>query len=236
MSEGGQPLKSGMDATKFFSAVGAVALYIGLLFDFGYFWGFDLNFFMLLSYKDHLAVLAFFAVPCLFVAFLFAAFRLKTQKVDFVMCCWIGLLFLVLSATGPITAPYVYPTLIHAAFWFKGLSYFLLISYLTAVMLDPFYSPEDRRAPQGGIGMAWVGFVLLIWMFGNFFYRAQVTVNQFETEVTFAPEGKTEGRPQPAPLVRAIDNGFFMVLPDAPDRVVFVKKDAVIMLSIKVRK
>jgi hypothetical protein len=59
MSE--QPLKSGMDTTKFFSAVGTAALYIGLLFDLGYFLGFDLNFFMLLIYKDHLAVLAFFA-------------------------------------------------------------------------------------------------------------------------------------------------------------------------------
>jgi hypothetical protein len=56
-----QPLKSGMDTTKFFSAVGTAALYIGLLFDLGYFLGFDLNFFMLLIYKDHLAVLAFFA-------------------------------------------------------------------------------------------------------------------------------------------------------------------------------
>lgn len=233
------PKKDEIDTTKLVSVVGATALYIGLLYDFGYFWGFDLNFFTFLSYKDHIAALVFFAVPCLFLAFLFTGFRIrsKTHRFDFAMCYWIALLFIAWTVTGPLVAPVLSPAFISFAFWFKGLSLPFLIAYLTALILGFFIAPKDskeRMAAQTWIGLVFVGLSLLIMMFGSFLYRAAVSGSQFETEVTLAPDGKTETRPQHAHIVRAIDGGIFMVLQDAPDRIVFVKKDAVLMLSKKV--
>ena len=223
---------------KFASALAALALYIGLLFDFGYFWEYNLNYFMLLSYKDHLAALAFFAVPCISLALFFVEFR-RSQKFDYFMCGWIVLVGFLWTVTGPMMAPNLPLVVIQVAFWVKGFSYFFFICYLTAIILGFFLFREngEKREPvPRRVGLAVFGFFLLIQMFGNFFYRSTARLNEFETEVTFAADGKSEATPQPAHLVRAIDSGFFLVLQAAPDRIVFVKKDAVVMLSMKVRK
>jgi hypothetical protein len=155
------------------------------------------------------------------------------------MCCWIALVFFVFGFTGKLVAPILPQAVNTFALWFKGLSYFFLIPYLTAVTLDFFFAFMDSEQPRPATGPeagAFLGLIVLILMFGNFYYSVQVTARQFETEVTLAPDNKAESRPKPAHIVRAIDNGFFMILQDAPDRVVFVKKDTVIMLSMKVQK
>ena len=234
-----QSTKDDMNSTKFFSAVGATALYIGVLFDVGYFWGFDLNFFTFLSYKDHVAALIFFALPCLLFAILFAGFRIRSQnhKFDTVMCFWIGLVLIAWTVTGSLIAPFLPPAFPNFAFWFKGASLPFLIAYLTALIMGFFMCPEgskERRDAQAWIGLVFLGLALMIMMFGGFCYRAMVSGSQFETEVTLALDGKIASRPQSAHIVRAIDNGIFMVLQDAPDHVVFVKKDAVVMMSKKV--
>jgi hypothetical protein len=241
MGEDSLPPKDDIDTTKLFAAVGATALYIGLLFDFGYFWALDLNYFTLLSYKDHLAALALFAVPCLFLAFLFAGFRIrsKSQRFDFAMCCWIALVFIIWTATAPLIAPVLSPVFTNFAFWFKGLSLPFLIAYLTALILGFFITPKgskERKDAEAWIGLVVIGLAVLIMMFGSFWYRAAARGSQFETEVTLTADGKTESRPQNAYIVRVLDGGIFMILQDAPDRVVFVKKDAIVMLSKKVKR
>jgi Ca2+/Na+ antiporter len=148
-----------MDTAKFFSAVAGTALCIGLLFDAGYFLSFDTNYFMLLSYKDHLSVLALFAVPCLFVAFLFLVFRTgrpnqsksesESHKFDIAMGCWIALV-LFLSVMPLTTSSFPFPAVIKFAFWFKGLSSFFLLAYLTAVILGAFLTPKGSDPVGSG--------------------------------------------------------------------------------------
>ena len=67
---------------------------------------------------------------------------------------------------------------------------------------------------------------------------------EFETEVTLSlgekadSSGKTETQPpptRPARLVRAIEGGFFFVFPNASNRISFVGKDVVKMLSAEVK-
>jgi hypothetical protein len=231
-----------MDTAKFFSAVAGTALYIGLIFDLGYFGKFDMNFFMLLTYKDHLSVLALSAVPCLFFAFLFFVVRTgrtnqsqnqsqskrESHKFDIFMCCWIAFFIIVLATTGPATS-FLPPAVTKFAFWFTGFSSLFLLAYLTAAILGTVITPKE--SDKAWVGAALLGLAWMIWLFGGFVYRASVINRQFDTEVTLAPDGKTAGRPQSAHIVRAIDRGFFMVLQDAPDRVIFVKSDSVVMVS-----
>jgi Ca2+/Na+ antiporter len=229
-----------MDTAKLFSAVAGTALCIGLLFDAGYFLSFDINYFMLLSYKDHLSVLALFAVPCLFVAFLFLVVRTgrpnqsksasESHKFDIAMGCWIALV-LFLSVMPLTTSSFPFPAVIKFAFWFKGLSSFFLLAYLTAAILGAFLTRKGSDQVGVGLGLAFFSLPCMILIFGGYVYRASVINRQFDTEVTLAPDGKTAGRPQSAHIVRAIDRGFFLVLQDAPDRVIFVKSDSVVMLS-----
>jgi hypothetical protein len=64
--------KTSMDFTKLAAIVTGIAFAIGLLFNIGYFTALDLKLFPLLSYRDHLNTLVFFApfvivliFPCL---------------------------------------------------------------------------------------------------------------------------------------------------------------------------
>jgi hypothetical protein len=70
---------------------------------------------------------------------------------------------------------------------------------------------------QGMIGVAAIGLIYFITVFGNYHYRLNLEASQFEMEVTFKPEDKTPSPPESAHLVRAIDDGLFLVFKDAPD-------------------
>src|ERR1700685_4089195 len=73
-----------MDTAKVASVVTGIAFVMGLLYNFGYFAAIDLNFFTLLSFKDHLNVLVFFVPPSLLVAVVFGVHRRKVPKLDYV--------------------------------------------------------------------------------------------------------------------------------------------------------
>jgi len=79
---------------------------------------------------------------------------------------------------------------------------------------------------------------------GNFQFVTDMAGVEFETEVTLSlgekadSSGKTETQPpptRPARLVRAIEGGFFFVFPNASNRISFVGKDVVKMLSAEVK-
>jgi hypothetical protein len=124
-------------------------------------------------------------------------------------------------------------------FWFRGISSLFLIPYLIAVIIEFFSSDaqaqQDSRK-QRGMGLSIAGLVIFLIMFGNFSGHVAVRAWQFEVEVKLATDDKTASLPRPAHLVRAIDDGFFLIFQDAPDRIAFVRKDAVNMLSRKVQK
>jgi hypothetical protein len=83
-----------------------------------------------------------------------------------------------------------------------------------------------------------------IGVLGNFQFVTDMAGVEFETEVTPSlgekadSSGKTETQPpptRPARLVRAIEGGFFFVFPNASNRISFVGKDVVKMLSAEVK-
>ena len=216
-------------------AVG-IAFVIGVLYNFGYLLSLDLNFFTFLSYKDHLTVLVFFAAPCLAMAFFFAVYRRKIPKLD------LAAAFLAIGTVSTLTIrgeTNGLPALDTFFFWFRGLSSLLLIPYLSAVIVA-FFARDDwseqSAGKQGVIGLSIIGLMVFIVMFGNFRGHTDAGGGEFGVEVTIASDDKTASTPRPAHLVRAIDDGFFLVLQDAPDRVAFVRKDGVKMLSKKMQK
>jgi len=229
MAFGGQPT----DTTKMASVAVGIAFVIGVLYNFGYFVSLDLNFFTFLSYKDHLTVLVFFAAPSLVMAFFFAAYRRKQPWLDQV-AAFLAIItvstWVVRDEAGGL------PTLNAFFFWFRGLSSLFLIPYLTAVIVE-FVASDDwsKAGKQGVLGLSIIGLMIFIVMFGNFRGHTDVRGDQFGVEVTLASDDKTPSPPRPARLVRAIDDGFFLIFQDAPDRIAFVRKEGVRTLSKKVR-
>jgi hypothetical protein len=225
-----------VDTTKVASVSVGIAFVIGVLYNFGYFASLDLNFFTFLSYKDHLTVLVFFAAPCLVMALLFGAYRRKIPKLDqaaaflavIAIAVWVGRV----ETAG-------LPSVNAFFFWFRGISSLFLIPYLSAVIVEFFASDDwskQSAGKQGVIGLSIMGLMVFIVMFGNFRGHTDVGGGQFGVEVTLTSDDKTPSLPRPARLVRAIDDGFFLILQDAPDRIAFVRKDGVRMLSKKVQK
>ena len=225
-----------METPKLASIAVGIAFAIGVLYNYGYFMGLDLNFFTFLSYKDHLAVLVFFAGPCLLLALLFGAFRSKKPKVDYVAGALAVFTILSWLERNEIA---LLPSLSAFVFWFRGISSFLLIPYLSAVIVA-FFSSDNWHQQSGGkqglIGLSIIGLMVFIVMFGNFSGHAAMIEDHFETEVTLASDEKTPNPPRPAHLVRAIDDGVFLIFPEAPDRIAFVRKEEVKILSKKVQK
>lgn len=224
-----------MDTTKVASVAVGMAFVIGVLYNFGYFVSLDLNFFTFLSYKDHLTVLVFFAAPSLVMALLFGAYRRKHPWLDQV-AAFVAIVCIVTWAVRDEAAGL--PALTAFFFWFRGISSLFLIPYLTAVIVDFFASDWSKQSAgkQGVVGLCIIGLMVFIVMFGNFRGHTDVRGDQFSVDVTLASDDKTPNPPRPARLVRAIDDGFFLIFQDAPDRIAFVRKDGVKMLSRKVQK
>jgi hypothetical protein len=76
----------------------------------------------------------------------------------------------------------------------------------------------------------------LMIMFGNYMYWRDVGSSQFDTEVTLGSDKEAAELPHSAHVLRAVDEGLFLVWKETPGQVVFVKKDAVKMLAQNVRK
>jgi hypothetical protein len=112
-----------MDTTKYASVAIGIAFVIGVLYDFGYFVGLDLNFFTFLGYKDHLTVLVFFAAPSLVMALIFGGFRQKTPKLD-----WVAGSLAVLAIFSWIERDGLaaLPSWNAFFFWFRGIAALLL--------------------------------------------------------------------------------------------------------------
>lgn len=225
-----------MDTSKLASIAVGIAFAIGVLYNYGYFVSLDLNFFTFLSYKDQLTVLAFFAGPCLLMVVLFGAYRRKMPSLDYV-AGFLAIAAIVSWAEGDEVA--AIPSLGAFLFWFRGIAALFLVPYLSAVILD-FFTRADGPTPGGGkyglIGLSILGLMVFIVMFGNFRSHIDVASRQFEVEVTLASEDKAAALPRPAHLVRAVDDGMFLILQDAPDRIAFVSKDKVKILSKKVQR
>jgi hypothetical protein len=225
-----------MDTTKAASAGIGIALAIGVLYNYGYFLGIDLNFFTFFTYKDHLTTLVQFAPPGLVMAFFFAAYRRKYPWLDQAA----AFLAIVSIATWSVRdEAATLPSVNAFFFWFRGISSLFLIPYLTAVIVE-FFAGDDwskhSTGKQGIIGLCIIGLMVFMVTFGNFRRHTDVRGDQFGVEVTLASEDKTPSPPRPARMVRAIDDGFFFIFQDAPDRIAYVRKDGVKMLSRKVQK
>jgi hypothetical protein len=78
--------------------------------------------------------------------------------------------------------------------------------------------------------------VVILVLFGRYSYSTDIAGGLYEIDVTLASEDKTGVHPQPAHIVRAVDEGIFLVLQSAPGNLAFVKKDTVKMLSKKIEK
>ena len=206
-----------MDTAKLASVAVGIAFAIGVLYNFGYFAGIDLNFFTFLSYKDHLTVLVFFVPPSLLMALLFGVYRHKIPQLDWI-ARFLGMLVLISWTTRD--QGNAMPSLNAFLFWFRGIASLFLIPYLIAVIVEFFssadWAQQDARR-QGSMGVCIIGLLVFIMMFGNFCGHMAVRAWQFEVEVTLATNDKTPSLPQPAHLVRAIDDGFFLILQSAPD-------------------
>jgi hypothetical protein len=225
-----------MDTTKTASVAVGIAFVIGVLYNFGYFVSLDLNFFTFLSYKDHLTVLVFFAAPSLVMAFFFAAYRRKYPRLD-QAAAFLAIISIVTWTVRDEAAGL--PTVNAFFFWFRGISSLFLIPYLTAVIVE-FFTGDDlskqSTGKHGVLGLSIIGLMIFIVMFGNFRGHTDVRGDQFGVDVTLASDDKTPTPARPARLVRAIDDGFFLIFQDAPDRIAFVRKEGVKMLSRKVQK
>lgn len=231
-----------METPKLLSAIAGVALAVGAIYNFGYFSSLGLNFFTLLTYKDHLTTLVFFAAPCLFLALLFYGWRRKNSKVDYFAVGWIGMVFALWAEKGEIAS---FPKLEAIAAWFMGFSSFFLTAYLIAVIFDFVTSGDLKKSgsnAQRFIGLAVIGLGIFVFIFGNYRYHTDISGSQFETEVVFDSGKKADDATsavdalQPAHLVRVIDEGVFLILNSAPDRVIFLKKDSLKMLAQKVQR
>jgi hypothetical protein len=228
-----------MDITKVGTIVVAVGFVAGVLYNFGYFWGLGPNFFTFLNYKDHLSVLVFFAGPWLLLSLFCIGWRNGPSKkiLDWVARGWT---FLVLVAWLERNELAAFPSFASAVFWFRGFSSFLLITYLTAVVFD-FFSTFQLGKTNATADAYTLLIILLMMalmvMFGNYMYWRDVGSRQFDTVVTLSSDEKTAAAvPHSAHILRAVDEGIFLILKEAPDRVVFVKKDTVKMLAMTVRK
>jgi hypothetical protein len=73
-----------MDTSKAAAIAVGIAFAIGVLYNYGYFVGLDLNFFTFLSYKDHLTTLVLFVPPSLLMALFFGVYRRKIRQLDYV--------------------------------------------------------------------------------------------------------------------------------------------------------
>ena len=234
-----------MDITKVGSVVVALAFMAGVLYDYGYFLGLGLSFFTFLTFKDHLTALVSFAGQGLLLMVIIGGLRgtkgTKRQKViDGIAVAWIAVVIYLWTAKDELA---IIPRASGYAFWFRGFSSFILIAYLIAVILEFFASGKlsEKTGPQMGlIGMAALVLMALLVMFGSYSYWGDVAGNQFETELTITSDDKAASDaatvPQAAHLVRAIDEGMFVVFKEVPGRIVFVRKDAVKTLSRNVRK
>jgi hypothetical protein len=221
-----------MDIAKLIAGVGAAAVSIGVLYNFGYF-NHHLNFFALLSYKDHLTTLVFFAAPCLFFALLFSA--LRGPRLDKWMVVWIVVVIAAWSGTDEISGT---PTFQAIVYLFIGVSSFFLVAYLTAVVFD--FATSGALGTSGSlaqklIGPAVAGLIVFIIMLGSSRYRADASGSHFDTLVTISADDKTPAKPEAARLVRVVEDGIFLIFKDEPGRIVFVRKEAVKMVSEEAR-
>jgi hypothetical protein len=220
-----------MDTAKAASLVTGIGFSIGLLYNYGYFWGLGPGFFALLTYKDHLMALVFFAAPCLVLALLFTSYRDRYPKLDIVMAVWIVSVIGIWSGMNALAG---LPRFTRLVAWFIRGSSFIFISYLIAVILDHALSAkltlENKIAKSVPLGMVLV--VMLI-MYGRYTYRVDIAEGAFDTQITLSSDSKAETAAQPARIVRTIDDGMFLILQSAPDRIVFVKKDVVKMIARK---
>ena len=220
-----------MDTAKVASLVTGIGFSIGLLYNYGYFWGLGPDFFALLSYKDHLTALVFFAAPCLVLALLFTTYRDRYPKLDIVMAVWIVSVIGIWSGMNALAS---FPTFSRVVTWFIRGSSFIFISYLIAVILDHAMSVkltlENKIAKSVPLGLFLVAMLI---MYGRYTYRVDIAGGPFDTQVTLSSDSKPEASAQPARIVRTIDDGMFLILASAPDRIVFVKKDAVKMIARK---
>jgi hypothetical protein len=231
-------LEAVVDVTKIGSVAVGIAFMAGVLYNFGYFWGLGLNFFTFLNYKDHLAVLIFFAGPWLLLSLICVGWRSgpKKKTLDWVARGWTFLVLFAWLERGEIA---VFPHFASTVFWFRGFSSFLLVAYLTAVVFDFLSTFELGKTSAQAIASVFFIVVImmgLMVMFGNYMYWRDVESSRFDTEVTLASEDKTPSPPRSARLLRAVDEGLFLVLKDSPDRVVFIRKDDVKAISMDVRK
>ncbi len=226
-----------MDETTKIASIGVgIAFSIGLLYNYGYFTTLDPNFFTLLSYKDHLTALVAFAAPCLILALMFGVARDKKRGLDYVAgFVAITTITILVNRDGLVTLPRL------SAFlrWFVGFASFLLIAYLIAAIVMFFGSDNWRQqsAPvRGLVGLCILALIVFIVVYGNAHAHADVGAGRYELEVTLAGGDKTPSPPRPAHLVRAIDEGLFLVFQDSPDRIAFVRKDEAKMISERIPK
>jgi hypothetical protein len=206
-------------AAAIIATVSFIALLTGVLYNFGYFYSLDLNWFTYLSYKDYLASLAFFAAPVLVLALVFISLRRWRYFYGvaglLIVCAsapwWPEAQMLV--AGNPPIARFVIP----AKYWLS----FVTVAYLIATILSLISILNEKNA--GMLVLFGIALIVFLILYGNSSYQLDVTHTNFDTLITMGDSDQ----PERVRVLRDIDAGVFFIKEQAPKQIVFASKEQI---------
>lgn len=225
--------KTSMDFTKLAAIVTGIAFAIGLLFNIGYFTALDLKLFPLLSYRDHLNTLVFFAPFVIVLIFPCLGLRREPAFRKVATLTAGGLAAGTLIAWLERDAIVGFPTLSAIIAGVVFLTAFLLIVYCAAVVLENLLEMGDTQDTSRvqEMTVAGVGVILFVTLLGNVAAHSAAGGSWFDTEITLTGESGTKPERHSARLVRAIDGGLLVIFQDAPDKLAYVRSESLRMIE-----
>jgi hypothetical protein len=230
-TDGPPSAKETLSALPYLAAIVAT---LGVLFNFGYFWG-DLNLFTLLTYRDHLETIVWLAAPVLFMVVIMS---LVANWKYFGIVLFLPVFLAIMVAIGPSTYP-AGPAEIRILNLLKGWFSLLGVAALTVVILTNIDrcssgANKDRLFWRQMISLACLFLAILVILLGNSWFHQQLYSQEFGAEVvTSAKESKDEQTIHTR-VLRIADEGWFLVRQDDPNQLTFLRKDAIKSLSEKV--
>jgi hypothetical protein len=241
-----QEEKITMDLPKLAGLVTGGAFVMGLLINFGYFASLNLDLFPLLSYKDHLEVLIFFAPFIALPTGVALSIRKKLSRrlvaTAVAMIATILVISLAMMRRPLLDSQRVSDTaimLLLVLFSTFTLGYFTAV--LAGYVWDAFVPATETVRPPAvakSSMSAWteqtIAVICMTFMaivLGGASGRFQSIWSNFDTEITRSGESAAQLDRQNARVVRAIDAGLLLVFQNTPDRLTFVRYEAIKSMS-----
>jgi len=227
-----------MDLPKLASLAAGIGFAIGLFYNVGFFLALDLQLFMLLTYKDHLATLVIFA-PIAIVPILWSvglrADPVRRRRASVAAGALAAITIAFWLERGELGGSAVLES---AAVTAASLAALLLVVYCAAVLLDRGLgineTPADdaaRERATRAISFGVLGLIVFVTMLGAAHASLALRSGAFDTDIILTGEGATPSPVRPAHVVRVIDKGLLVVFRDAPGRIAFVRHEVVRVLS-----